>query len=138
MKTKEYQISCAMGRSRDWPFSEEVQKDLDTIGYSGVLNGNPITFYEYLESISTERIKYNLTPIKRNGFNFTETYLLTIIEAEINSENKGIVTSLSEKLGVSEKTVIDFLERGILYDDENRHNRVFLKFIEDIKTEFGI
>lgn len=90
MNIKKYYINCGMGISSDWKnagFSEDIINNLNEIGYTGKLNGKKISLYEYLNSLSTEKVNYSLNRINGNGSEFVDNYLLIIVE----SNNQDII-----------------------------------------------
>ena len=85
METRTYRINCGMGTSNDWPFSEEIKRELNSIGYSGkTTDGRKISLHGYLDEISTQNISYSLSRIGGNGFEFTDEYLLTMTENKLS------------------------------------------------------
>lgn len=90
IEVKRYTIKTAMGQGRDmgsfgnysWTqiFDEQTAKDLDTIGYTGKLNGVKTSVYEYLEKLSDDSVKYDLHHTKGDSGEFTDEYSLTVVE----------------------------------------------------------
>ncbi len=72
-------ITSSYGYSNDWTKvglkANEVD-NLNTIGYTGKLNGIPTCLADYLESISTKEIYYTIVTLSINTMDGTEKFLL--------------------------------------------------------------
>jgi len=82
-----HQINSSSGHSRDWidaGLTYEQQNNLNTIGYTGSLNGVKTSQEAYLESISTETVVYRLVHLTSNNMDFSDKALL--IKVEISKE----------------------------------------------------
>ena len=141
MKTKTYRINCALGSSRDWPFSNAIQEELNQIGYSGTLNGKKTTLHEYLGQMSNSKVSYNLIRTGGNGFECTDEYLLTITEAGLSDQdlNTGeeAVIALAQALNLSEKQVIEILEGGMLLETRGKLTSEFKEFLDEMTATFN-
>jgi hypothetical protein len=140
MKTSTYQISCAMGSSRDWPFIQQICEELNQIGYSGTLNGKKTSYYDYFEKMSNEKINYHLTRTGGNGFDFTDEYMLVVTEntmssKDLNSAEEAIV-NLSEALGLSEKQVIEIISGGMMLETRGKLTTRFKEFLDEMTATF--
>ena len=129
-----------MGKSNDWPFSPEVNKDLNTIGYTGNLNGKSTDLYEHVRNLSTPKVGCNLTYLGGNNMEFTDEYLLTITEnslsdKELNSGEEAIV-ALSSALGISEKQVIEIIHDGMILNTKGKMTPSYKEFIEEMTATF--
>ena len=77
-----HQINSSSGHSRDWidaGLTYEQQNNLNTIGYTGRLNGTETTQEKYLESISTETVVYRLVHLSSNNMDFSDKSLLITV-----------------------------------------------------------
>lgn len=90
MNITNHKIKCNSGQSNDWidaGLTEDQVKDINEIGYTGKLNGKPMNMYVYLDSISTDIVKYSLTYLNGNNMDFTDNYMLTkVIQKNTQSE----------------------------------------------------
>lgn len=80
-----HRINSSSGHSRNWSeagLTVQQQNDLNTIGYTGRLNGVETTQEKYLESISTETVVYRLVHLSSNNMDFSDKSLLIIVEIE--------------------------------------------------------
>lgn len=80
-----FHITTNSGHSRDWVkggLTEQQQNDLNTIGYSGKLNGKPTTYTEYLETLSNDKLVFREVLLYSNNMDFVEKHLLIRVEIE--------------------------------------------------------
>ena len=82
IKVSNHRISRSMGKSNEWKgigFTEKQAEELNEIGYTGRLNGKKLSVSEYLQSLNTEKKRFEVETVASNGFEFTDTLQITIV-----------------------------------------------------------
>lgn len=87
IKIDNFTIRRAMGKSQDWKQLDIKKKHveaLNEIGYSGKLNKKRATIQDYFKKhIDGNGLKHNITSLKSNTMEFTDTLLVTRVTVTI-------------------------------------------------------
>lgn len=126
-----------MGESPDWEklgISEKDEKNLNEIGYTGKLNGARTTLSEYLNSISTDNIKFSIEKTKYDNGDFREEY---------NVIKNTLGTSKIDSVLANYETQVIELRKTLITTEIERARRqtklnayiYFIKQLNEIKNE---
>lgn len=137
IKIEKYRINCRMGKSSDWGlvFGDKECKDLNEIGYSGKLNGVKTSLYDYISSLTTNSVKYDLEKVGwMFGPEFTDIYELIVIRKfkKINMEKQSRIEQVKAEIE-SKKRELEALEKSLSMDTRKMAIKDLSEFSDEEK-----
>lgn len=135
---KKYRINCGMGSSGDWSlvFGDKECKDLNEIGYTGKLNGVKTSLFDYIRSLTTNSVKYDLERIGGNSAEFTDIYELVVVKysKEENMEKQSRIDEVKAEIE-RKKRELESLEKSLSMDKRRMAIKDLSEFSDEEKIK---